>query len=83
WEPFESEMDWRFASWAIQEGLSRDQLTELWPYLGKIRPFISHSYSLLQRVDSLPERAEWRERWLTFKDRPNEEHLVQYRDIIE
>ena len=22
WEPFESEMDWRFASWAIQEGLT-------------------------------------------------------------
>ncbi|KAH9915369.1 uncharacterized protein B0H18DRAFT_885983 [Fomitopsis serialis] len=23
WAPFQSEMDWRFASWAVQEGLSQ------------------------------------------------------------
>lgn len=39
--------------------------------------------ALLQRVDSIPERASWHERWLSFKDRPGEQHLVQYRDIIE
>ncbi|KAH9913048.1 uncharacterized protein B0H18DRAFT_888958 [Fomitopsis serialis] len=86
WEPFESEMDWRFASWAIQEGLSRGSVDRALAIPGfKERLGLSYhnSYSLLQRVDSLPERAEWRERWLTFKDRPNEEHLVQYRDIIE
>ena len=42
-----------------------------------------NSRALLQRVDSLPERAEWQERWLTFKDRPNEKHLLQFRDIIQ
>ncbi|KAH9910917.1 uncharacterized protein B0H18DRAFT_962692 [Fomitopsis serialis] len=26
WEPFESEMDWRFASWAIQEGLTQGSI---------------------------------------------------------
>lgn len=39
--------------------------------------------ALLQKVDSIPARAEWREEWLTFKDRPGERHLVQFRDIIE
>ena len=39
--------------------------------------------ALLQKVDSIPERASWKECWLNFKDRPGEKHLVQYRDIIE
>lgn len=38
---------------------------------------------LLQKVDSMPERAPWKEGWLTFKDRPGECHLVQFRDIIK
>ena len=42
-----------------------------------------NSRALLQRVDSLPERAEWQERWVSFKDRPGEKHLVQFRDIIQ
>ncbi|KAH9918422.1 uncharacterized protein B0H18DRAFT_824378, partial [Fomitopsis serialis] len=72
WEPFESEMDWRFASWAIQEGLTQG--------LGLS---YHNSRALLQHVDSLPERAEWTERLLSFKDRPNEKHLLQFRDIIQ
>ncbi|KAI0724930.1 hypothetical protein C8Q72DRAFT_786477 [Fomitopsis betulina] len=39
--------------------------------------------ALLQKVDSMPARAEWKEEWLTFKDRPGEHHLVQFRDVIE
>lgn len=42
-----------------------------------------NSRALLQRVDSLPERAEWEERWVSFKDRPGEKHLVQFRNIIQ
>ena len=38
--------------------------------------------ALLQKVDSMPDRAPWMEQWITFKDRPGEKHLVQYRDII-
>ena len=38
--------------------------------------------TLLQKVDSMPDRAPWMEQWITFKDRPGEKHLVQYRDII-
>ena len=39
--------------------------------------------ALVQKVGSMPARAEWKEEWLTFKDRPGERHLVQFRDIIE
>lgn len=39
--------------------------------------------ALLKKVDSIPERAPWKEGWLTFKDRPGERHLVQFRDIIK
>ncbi|EPS95130.1 hypothetical protein FOMPIDRAFT_1133006, partial [Fomitopsis schrenkii] len=39
-------------------------------------------HSLLQKVDSMPDRAPWMEQWITFKDRPGEKHLVQYQDII-
>ena len=39
--------------------------------------------ALLQRVDSLPERAEWQECTITFKDRPKEWHLLQFRNIIQ
>lgn len=38
---------------------------------------------MLQKVDSIPTRSPWTERWLTFKDRPAERHLVQYRDVIK
>lgn len=40
-------------------------------------------HALLQKVDSMLARAKWREEWLTFKDRPGERHLIQFRDIIE
>ncbi|KAH9933849.1 uncharacterized protein B0H18DRAFT_870424 [Fomitopsis serialis] len=86
WEPFESEMDWRFASWAIQEGLTQgsiDRALEIPGFKERLGLSYHNSRSLLQRVDSLPERAEWIERCLSFKDRPNERHLLQFRDIIQ
>ncbi|KAH9910674.1 uncharacterized protein B0H18DRAFT_894788 [Fomitopsis serialis] len=86
WAPFESEMDWRFASWAIQEGLtlgSIDRALEIPGFQERLGLSYHNSRSLLQRVDSLPDRAEWMERCLSFKDRPNEKHLLQFRDIIQ
>ena len=38
--------------------------------------------ALLNKINSIPERVPWQERWLSFKDRPAERHLVQFRDII-
>ena len=38
---------------------------------------------LFIKVDTIPERAPWRTTSLAFPDRPEEKHLVRYRDIIE
>ncbi|EPS92513.1 hypothetical protein FOMPIDRAFT_23873, partial [Fomitopsis schrenkii] len=86
WEPFESEMEWRFASWAVKEGIklsSIDNALEIPGFRERLGLSYHNTRSLLQRIDSLPERAEWEEHWITFKDRPNERHLLQFRDIIQ
>ncbi|EPS92722.1 hypothetical protein FOMPIDRAFT_1056616, partial [Fomitopsis schrenkii] len=86
WEPFETEMDWWFASWAIQEGIklsSIDRALEISGFRDKLGLSYHNTRALLQRVDSLPERAEWEEHWVSFKDRPGEKHLVQFRNIIQ
>ena len=38
---------------------------------------------LLQKVDSIPEKAVWKTTSLTFPDRLEETHLVRYRDILQ
>lgn len=34
-------------------------------------------------VDSIPERAEWHSRHLSFKDRPDDKHLIQFRNPLD
>ncbi|EPS99858.1 hypothetical protein FOMPIDRAFT_1123674, partial [Fomitopsis schrenkii] len=86
WQPFESELDWQVGSWAINEEVHKSAVDHLLSIPG-FREKLGLSYhnmrALLQKVDSMPTRAEWQEEWLTFKDRPGERHLVQFRDIIE
>jgi hypothetical protein len=36
-----------------------------------------------QAIDSIPARALWKTRCLTFTDIPDETHIVQYRDPLE
>ena len=38
---------------------------------------------LFAKVDTIPDRAPWRTMSIAFPDRPEEKHLVRYRDIIE
>ncbi|EPS93903.1 hypothetical protein FOMPIDRAFT_60752 [Fomitopsis schrenkii] len=86
WGPFESEMEWCFASWAVKEGIklsSIDNALEIPGFRERLGLSYHNTCSLLQRIDSLPERAEWEERWITFKDRPNKCHLLQFCDIIQ
>ncbi|EPS93667.1 hypothetical protein FOMPIDRAFT_1055780 [Fomitopsis schrenkii] len=71
WDPFESEMDWEVGSWCIKEGFQQ-----------RLGLLYHNMPSLLQKVDSMLDRAPWMEQWIMFKDRPGEKHLVQYRDII-
>ncbi|KAH9913218.1 uncharacterized protein B0H18DRAFT_888730, partial [Fomitopsis serialis] len=85
WEPFDTEMDWEVASWCVKEGISQGAV-DRFLNIPNVREKLGLSYhnmrSLLQKVDSIPERSPWMEQWLTFKDRPGETHLVQFRDII-
>ncbi|KAH9910771.1 uncharacterized protein B0H18DRAFT_894472, partial [Fomitopsis serialis] len=85
WEPFDSETDWEIASWCVKEGISQGAV-DRFLNIPNVREKLGLSYhnmrALLQKVDSIPERAEWMEQWITFKDRPGEQHLIQFRDII-
>ncbi|KAH9911752.1 uncharacterized protein B0H18DRAFT_891825 [Fomitopsis serialis] len=86
WDPFDSELDWQLASWLIKEGIGQgaiDRLLKIPKFREKLELSYHNSRALLQKVDSIPDRATWKERWLSFKDRPGERHLVQFRDIIE
>ncbi|KAH9916359.1 uncharacterized protein B0H18DRAFT_884862 [Fomitopsis serialis] len=86
WEPFESETDWEIASWCIKEGISQgavDRFLDIPSVREKLGLSYHNTRALLQKVDSLPERARWKEHWLSFKDRPGERHLLQFRCIIE
>ena len=38
---------------------------------------------LFVKVDSIPDRALWKTATLMFPDRPDEQHIVRYRDVIE
>lgn len=38
---------------------------------------------LFRKVDSIPDRVAWKRATLTFPDRPDEKHVVHYRDIVE
>ena len=38
---------------------------------------------LLIKVDGIPDRAPWKTASLCFPDRPDDKHLVRYRDVIE
>ncbi|KAH9914312.1 uncharacterized protein B0H18DRAFT_1125649 [Fomitopsis serialis] len=71
------------AKMAKYYGPADEQALEIPGFQERLGLSYHNSRSLLQRVDSLPDRAEWMERCLSFKDRPNEKHLLQFRDIIQ
>ncbi|KAA1473694.1 hypothetical protein DENSPDRAFT_859985 [Dentipellis sp. KUC8613] len=77
WAPFKSEMDWRVAKWAIQEGIGHNIFDRFLSIPGLS---YSNSRGLFKIVDSLPSRIEWNSKRLIFPDRQDEEHFVQYRD---
>lgn len=43
----------------------------------------NNTKSLHKKLDRIPERAKWYSANLGFKDRPDEPHLIQYRDPLE
>ncbi|EGO30571.1 hypothetical protein SERLADRAFT_404683 [Serpula lacrymans var. lacrymans S7.9] len=87
WAPFSTELDWKFAHWALQEGVGQKSLERLLaiPELSqRLGLFYQNSRSLLKIINSkIPERAKWHSKYLHFDDCPEEKHLKQYRDPLQ
>ncbi|EGO18842.1 hypothetical protein SERLADRAFT_443811 [Serpula lacrymans var. lacrymans S7.9] len=83
---FASEMDWRVACWAIQDGIGHQSFNWLLSIPG-VREKLGLSYhnihGLHKIVDySIPSRAEWKSTMISFPDTPNDTYLVQYRNVL-
>lgn len=107
WAPFASELDWRVAKWAVQEGAGHNSFDRLLAIPGvrnhviaytsvlfspqscllKVQAKLGLSFdstrSLHQLVDSIPDRATWKSKHISFRDLPKEKHLIQYRDPLD
>ncbi|KAF8906945.1 hypothetical protein CPB84DRAFT_1632244, partial [Gymnopilus junonius] len=85
--PFSSELDWRFAEWAVKDGPGQNATDRLLSVPG-IREKLGLSYNnmraLLQKVDSIPDRVGvWQERSLSFRSNPNDVYTIRFRDPVE
>ncbi|PPR07087.1 hypothetical protein CVT26_005304, partial [Gymnopilus dilepis] len=85
--PFSSELDWRFAEWAVKDGPGQNATDRLLSVPG-VKEKLGLSYNnmraLLQKVDSIPDRAGvWQERNLSFRSSPNEVYTIRFRDPVE
>ncbi|KAH9916701.1 uncharacterized protein B0H18DRAFT_830394, partial [Fomitopsis serialis] len=86
WRPFASELDWRVAKWIISEDVGQKSLNRFLSIPGVIEKLgltFKDVRELFMKVDGIPDRASWNTSSLTFPDRPDEAHLVRYRDILE
>ncbi|PPQ73279.1 hypothetical protein CVT26_015230 [Gymnopilus dilepis] len=85
--PFSSELDWQVGQWAIRDGPGHnafDRLLEIPGVVEKLGLSYHNVRALLQKVDSIPERAgTWRTKNLSFNDRPEEKFTIRYRDPVE
>ncbi|KAF8880698.1 hypothetical protein CPB84DRAFT_1817310 [Gymnopilus junonius] len=85
--PFNSELDWRFAEWAVKDGPGQKAIDHLLTIPG-VQEKLGLSYNniraLLQKVDSVPDRTgQWQTRELSFRDKPDEKYTIHFRDPIE
>ncbi|KAH9913038.1 uncharacterized protein B0H18DRAFT_888940 [Fomitopsis serialis] len=86
WRPFASELDWRVAMWVIREDVGQKAMNRFLCIPGVVEKLgltFKDVRELFMRVDSIPDRASWKMSSLSFPDRPDEMHLVRYRDILE
>ncbi|EGO04440.1 hypothetical protein SERLA73DRAFT_148950 [Serpula lacrymans var. lacrymans S7.3] len=84
--PFASELDWRVACWAIQDGIghiSFDTLMTIPGVTDKLGLSYHNIYGLHKLVDCVPEYATWKTRELWFRNSPQHKHMVYHRDFIE
>ncbi|KAJ3765991.1 hypothetical protein FB446DRAFT_614419, partial [Lentinula raphanica] len=87
YSPFASRLEWEISQWAVKEKVSQssfNRLLEIPQVKGKLGLSYDNARSMLNKVDKIPDRAgHWFEKRLSFKDRPQEEFTVRYRDPIE
>ncbi|KAJ3832411.1 hypothetical protein F5878DRAFT_548217 [Lentinula raphanica] len=73
--------------WAVKEKVSQssfNRLLQIPEVKEKLGLSFENARSMLNKVDQIPERAgRWFVKQLSFKDRPQEEFTVRYRDPIE
>ncbi|KAG1735953.1 uncharacterized protein EDB91DRAFT_1235852 [Suillus paluster] len=84
--PFESELEWRVACWAIQDGIGHKSFDRLMAIPG-VSERLGLSYhnirGLHKIVDSVPPRACWKTRELWFKNDPEHKHTIYHRNPID
>ncbi|KAF8877757.1 hypothetical protein CPB84DRAFT_1688621 [Gymnopilus junonius] len=85
--PFSSELDWRFAEWAVKDGPGQNAIDRLLAIPG-VQERLGLSYnnirSLLKKVDSIPDRAgEWQTKELFFRGEPDEKFTIHFRSPLE
>ncbi|KAE9382526.1 hypothetical protein BT96DRAFT_1055474, partial [Gymnopus androsaceus JB14] len=85
--PFASEMDWRIVEWVVKDGIghkSFDRLLDIPGVAGKLGLSYKNVAGLHKHIDSLQPRAgEWKIRSLQFKDHPEQDFVLRYREVIE
>ncbi|PPR02760.1 hypothetical protein CVT26_009432, partial [Gymnopilus dilepis] len=85
--PFTSELDWKVARWAIQDGPGQnafDRLLEIPGVVEKLGLSYHNIRALHQKVDSIPNKAgTWQSRDLFFNDDPDEKYTIHFRDPVE
>ncbi|KAG1844153.1 hypothetical protein F4604DRAFT_1884476 [Suillus subluteus] len=84
--PFASELDWRVACWAIQDGIGHKSFDRLMAIPGvaeKLGLSYQNIHGLHKIVDAVPPRATWKKRELWFKNDPEDKHIVHHRDPLE
>ncbi|KAH9910856.1 uncharacterized protein B0H18DRAFT_820781, partial [Fomitopsis serialis] len=86
WRPFASELDWRVAMWVVREDVGQKSLNRFLSIPGVVEKLgltFKDVRELFMKIDAIPEMAAWKTSSLAFPDRPDEKHLVRYRDILE
>ncbi|TFK46455.1 hypothetical protein OE88DRAFT_1638237 [Heliocybe sulcata] len=84
--PFASELDWRVAKWAIEEGPGQsafDRFLDIPGIKECLGLSFKNSHRIHQIVESIPARASWKTAHISLADDPAQKHLIQYRDPIE
>ncbi|KAG1884783.1 hypothetical protein F4604DRAFT_1977115 [Suillus subluteus] len=96
--PFASELDWRIARWAVQEGIGHKSFDRLMAipgvstgmslnFVGAFDNVLWLSYhnvrGLHKMVDSIPPHAKCKTRELWYKSDPDNKHIIHYRDPKE